>query len=139
MKKTVAIVGAGLAGAALLSAPAAAQKSVADFYKGKQMIMMVGSTPGGGYDTYARLISAHMGRFIPGNPTFITQNKPGAGSIVAINYVANAMPKDGTVIVGLQRNAAMVQILGRKGPQFKASELNWIGSLATEAGACVVT
>lgn len=135
----IRLASATLAAAALAAAPAVAQDAIEKFYKGKTMTMMVGSTPGGGYDTYARLISSHLGRFIPGNPGFITQNKPGAGSIVATNYVVNAMPKDGTVIIGLQRNAAMVQILGRKGPQFKASELNWVGSLATEAGACVVT
>jgi tripartite-type tricarboxylate transporter receptor subunit TctC len=127
--------------AGMLAGPAQAadDAKIAAFYKDKKIIMMVGSTPGGGYDTYARLVSSHLGRFIPGNPTFVTQNKNGAGSIIAVNYVVNTMPKDGTVIVGLQRNAAMVQILGRKGPQFKAAELNWIGSLATEAGACVVT
>ena len=132
-------IGTGLNMALLAATPASAQDAIAQFYKDKKMIMMVGSTPGGGYDTYARLVSNHLGRFIPGNPSFITQNKNGAGSIIATNYVVNTMPRDGTVIIGLQRNAAMVQILGRKGPQFKASELNWIGSLATEAGACVVT
>lgn len=139
MTATSRTISIGLALGLLASGPALAQGSVEKFYKGKKIIMLVGSTPGGGYDTYARLISNHLGRFIPGNPSFVTQNKNGAGSIIAINYAVNRMPKDGTVIIGLQRNAAMVQILGRKGPQFKASELNWIGSLATEAGACVVT
>ncbi len=129
----------GLSSGLLAASAAGAEDAIEKFYKGKTITMLVGSTPGGGYDTYARLVSSHLGRFIPGNPDFITQNKNGAGSIIAVNYAVNTMPKDGTVIVGLQRNAAMVQILGRKGPQFKASELNWIGSLATEAGACVVT
>jgi tripartite-type tricarboxylate transporter receptor subunit TctC len=108
----------------------------ADFYKGKRVKIIVGSGPGGGYDTYARLISRHIGRFIPGKPSFLVQNKDGAGSIVAMNFVANVLPKDGTVIAGLQRNIALVQIQGTKGPRFKAEEINWLGSLANEAGAC---
>jgi tripartite-type tricarboxylate transporter receptor subunit TctC len=100
--------------------------------------MLVGSGPGGGYDTYARLIARHMGRHIPGNPNFITQNKNGAASVIATNYMVNVAPRDGTIIGGLQRSLALIQIMGQKGPRFKASELNWLGSLAKEAGVCAV-
>ena len=62
----------------------AAAGEVEDFYKGKRITMLVGSGPGGGYDTYARLIARHMGRHIPGNPSFITQNKNGAASVIAV-------------------------------------------------------
>jgi tripartite-type tricarboxylate transporter receptor subunit TctC len=121
-----------------LTAGVAAADEVADFYKGKRITMLVGSGPGGGYDTYARLIARHMGRHIPGNPKFITQNKNGAASVIATNYMVNVAPKDGTVIGGLQRSIALIQIMGQKGPKFKAAELNWLGSLAKEAGVCAI-
>jgi len=117
---------------------AQAQNAVADFYKGKRITMLVGSGPGGGYDTYARLIARHMGRHIPGHPGFITQNKNGAASVIATNYMVNIAPRDGTIIGGLQRSVALIQIMGQKGPRFKASELNWLGSLAKEAGVCAL-
>lgn len=139
MRKIQVIAGIGAIAALAFPPATLAQDAVAKFYKGKTITMLIGSTPGGGYDTYSRLITRHIGRFIPGNPEFINRNMNGAGSIIATNYAVNRMPKDGTVIIGMQRNAALVQILGKKGPQFKAADLNWIGSLATEAGVCVVT
>jgi tripartite-type tricarboxylate transporter receptor subunit TctC len=122
---------------AFTPAPASAD-AVADFYKKKRLKMVVGSSPGGGYSTYARMVTRHLGKFIPGKPRFLLQNMDGAGSIVAANYIVNVAPKDGSVIAGLQRNLALVQILGTKGPKFKAEELNWLGSLANEVGVCVV-
>ncbi len=117
---------------------AANADAIADFYKGKRIQMLIGSGPGGGYDTYARLVARHLGRLIPGKPTFLSKNMDGAGSIVVMNFVANVAPKDGTIIAGLQRNLALVQIMGQKGPKFKAQEINWLGSLANEAGVCAV-
>ncbi|MEE2654776.1 MAG: hypothetical protein VX434_03380 [Pseudomonadota bacterium] len=114
----------------------ASADEVANFYKGKRLTMLVGSGPGGGYDTYARLVSRHMGRHIPGNPTFITMNKTGAGSIIATNFMVNIAPKDGTIVGGVQRSIALVQLLGTSGVKFKSAELNWLGSLAKEAGVC---
>lgn len=120
------------------TAGAYASSDVASFYKGKRITMLIGSGPGGGYDTYARLLARHMGRHIPGNPGFISQNKNGAASVIATNYMVNVAPRDGTVIGGLQRSIALIQIMGQKGPKFKASELNWLGSLAKEAGVCAL-
>ena len=119
------------------SAPAKAD-AIADFYKGKRMEMLVGSSPGGGYDTYARLVTRHLGRFIPGNPGWVVRNMPGAGGVIVTNFLANVAPQDGTAIAMIQRNLALVQIMGQKGPKFKARELNWIGSLANEAGVCAL-
>src|SRR5439155_3236804 len=82
---------------AAASTPAHAQ-SVADFYKGRSLSMIVGFSAGSGYDVYARLLARFMGRYIPGNPTIIAQNMPGAGSLRAAQYVANVAPKDGSVI-----------------------------------------
>jgi tripartite-type tricarboxylate transporter receptor subunit TctC len=119
-----------------VGAISASANEVAEFYKGKRVTMLVGSGPGGGYDTYARLVSRHMGRHIPGNPTFITMNKTGAGSIIATNFMVNIAPKDGTIVGGIQRSIALVQLLGTPGVKFKSAELNWLGSLAKEAGVC---
>jgi tripartite-type tricarboxylate transporter receptor subunit TctC len=109
-----------------------------DFYKGKKLKIIVGSGAGGGYDTYARLVGRHLGKHIPGKPTFIVQNKSGAASIVATNFIMNVAPKDGTIIGGVQREIALVQLSGRKGPKYKAQDIQWLGSLAKEAGVCAV-
>lgn len=138
MMRSSIFLAAALAVTGGLAPVSASADALADFYKGKRIQIIVGSGPGGGYDTYARLLTRHMGRHIPGNPGFLVKNMEGAGSIVATNFVANVAPKDGTVIAGIQRNAAMVEIMGQKGPQFKAGELNWLGSLANEAGACAI-
>ncbi len=140
--KTTKILGfTALAGALVLglaTTPALAG-AVADFYKGKRITMYVGSSPGGGYDTYARLITRHIGRFIPGNPKFTVKNKTGAGSIVVANFVYNVAPQDGSVIVGLQRNLPLVEIMGgQKGVKFESKKFHWLGSLANEAGVCAV-
>jgi tripartite-type tricarboxylate transporter receptor subunit TctC len=127
-----AVIGMGIA------AGTAAADDVGDFYKGKRIRMIVGSGAGGGYDVYARLIERHLGRHIPGNPGVITQNMTGAGGIIATNYMENVAPKDGTIIGGLQRFVALDQVMGKKGTKFKASELNWLGSLANEAGVCAL-
>src|SRR5689334_25400844 len=86
---------------------AKSQDSVAQFYKGRQITVVVGSSPGGGYDIYARLMARHMGKYIPGNPTMVVTNMPGAGSNAAVAHVYNVAPKDGTLIVAPQDNAVM--------------------------------
>lgn len=108
---------AGAFGLVSGAAPVAADP-IADFYKGKRVKMIIGSSPGGGYSTYARLVSRHLSRFVPGHPRFLVQNMDGAASILAANFVVNVAPQDGTVIVGLQRNIALFQIMGNKGPRF---------------------
>ncbi|MBT5047246.1 MAG: hypothetical protein HOM58_01995 [Rhodospirillaceae bacterium] len=111
---------------------------IADFYKGKRVKIIIGSGAGGGYDTYARLVGRHLGKHVPGNPTFLPQNKSGAASIVATNFIMNVAPKDGSVIGQVQREIALVQLMGRKGPKYKAKDIQWLGSLAKEAGVCAV-
>lgn len=127
----------GMTSFALSALPAAqASDSIADFYKRKTVKIIVGSRAGGGYDTYARLVGRFIGKFIPSNPTVIVQNKAGAASIVAVNFVQNVLPKDGTVIMMPQRDVALIQIMGKSGTQFEVGKLNWLGSLANEVGAC---
>ena len=83
--------------AALAHEPASAQDSAAQFYKGKQITVIVGSSAGGGYDIYARLLSRHMPKYIPGNPAMVVTNMAGAGSNAAAAYLFNVAPKDGSV------------------------------------------
>jgi len=117
--------------------PAAAQ-NVADFYRGKTVIMAVGSEAGGGYDIYARLLARHFGKHIPGSPNIVVQNRPGAASVNAANYVYNVAPQDGTVILAPNRTAAFVQLLGQSGPRYEAIRFQWLGSLNNEVGVLEV-
>ena len=116
----------------------ASAEGVKEFYKGKRLKMIVGSGAGGGYDAFSRLVARHIGNFIPGNPTMIVQNMPGAGGIKAANYMENVAPKDGTVVGGMQRSVVLVQLMGQKGPKFQSAKLLWLGSLAKEAGVCAM-
>ena len=75
-----------------------AQESVEQFYKGKQINLVIGTSPGGGYDTYGRLVARRLGNYIPGNPTMVPQNMPGAGGIKVMNYLYNVAARDGTVL-----------------------------------------
>ena len=118
--------------------PTAMADEIADFYTGKRLIIMVGSEAGSGYDACARLLGRSIGNLLPGAPDVIVQNKPGAGSITAINFVVNTAPQDGTVLLSLNRTAPFTQILGHSGTQFEATKLNWIGSLYKEVGVLAI-
>jgi tripartite-type tricarboxylate transporter receptor subunit TctC len=130
----LAVLAAGTAAA--LSPSHAAADEVADFYKGKRMTMVIGYSAGGGYDTYARLLSRHLGRHIPGKPAFIAKNRPGAGSLVLANEVANTMPKDGTVVATIGRGVPMEPLFGNKKARFDPRKFGWIGSLNNEVSVC---
>src|SRR6476660_774903 len=122
--------------AALAATPAHAD-TVADFYKGKQINLIVGYGPGGGYDNYARLLARHFGRCVPGNPNVIVQNMPGAGSLRAVNYLYNVAPKDGTAIAGFAPGVVIEPLLGRsEGTQFDAPKFTWLGSISHEVSVC---
>ena len=110
-----------------------AQDTAAAFYKGKQIRFLVGSAPGGGYDLYARALANYLGRHIPGNPAFIVQNQPAAGSIVAANDVYAVFPQDGTIIGAFQPGALFDQILGDPASQFDSTKFHWLGTLNQEA------
>lgn len=100
--------------------------------------MIVGSGAGGGYDNYARQVARHLGRFIPGSPALVVQNMPGAGGVVAGNFVANVAPKDGTVITASQREVPLIELMGQPGPRFKTNQLQRLASLSSEADVCAV-
>jgi tripartite-type tricarboxylate transporter receptor subunit TctC len=117
-------------------APAHAQ-SVADFYKGKTITILVGSDVGGGYDLHARLLARFMGKHIPGQPSIIVQNKPGASSLMAANYAYEVAPKDGTVIAAVQRPVPYQPLFNDVGARFDVRQIQWLGSTANELGVVV--
>jgi tripartite-type tricarboxylate transporter receptor subunit TctC len=121
------LVAATLFGAA---ASRAAADDVADFYRGKRINFVIGYGTGGGYDIYARLFARFVGEHIPGNPTVVPQNMPGAGSRRAANWLYAVAPKDGTAIACLGQATPTDQALGQPGIQFDARKFNWIGNLA---------
>jgi tripartite-type tricarboxylate transporter receptor subunit TctC len=123
-----------LIGAALQTARA---DSVADFYRGKTVTMVVSSSPGGGYDTLSRAIARHMGRHIPGNPTVVVRNMPGAGGIVATRYTAKSAPRDGLTIAGVQNNTPFEPLLGTKQADYDATAMTWLGTPSVETGLLI--
>jgi tripartite-type tricarboxylate transporter receptor subunit TctC len=116
---------------------AACAQSVADFYKGRTVTILVGSDVGGGYDLTARTLAHHLARHIPGQPTIIVQNKPGASSIVATNYVYEIAPKDGTVLAAVQRPIPFQTLFGDAGVRFDVRKMQWLGSTTNELGVVV--
>jgi len=121
----------------LLAAPLSLRAdAVSDFYTGKQVRLLIGYSAGGGYDTYARLLARHLGKHIPGNPTVVPQNMPGAGSLRLANFLYNVAPKDGSVIGTFGRGIAMEPLLSGVGTQFDAREFSWLGSLNSETSLC---
>src|SRR5436190_523328 len=121
--------------AALMSgfaAPAAAQESVGQFYQGKTIRMIVGIAAGSGYDINARALAHHLSEHIPGKPTIVVQNQPGAGSITMTNQLYNAGPFDGTVIGAAFGGMPTAPLLTPEGVKFDPAKLNWLGSTNRE-------
>jgi tripartite-type tricarboxylate transporter receptor subunit TctC len=114
-----------------------AQQSVADFYRGRTMSMLIGYTVGGGYDTYARVLARHMGKRIPGNPSITPQNMVGAGSLKLANYLYSVAPKDGTQIGIFGRGIAMEPLIGTSGASFDGRKFTWLGSGSDQVSVCV--
>src|ERR1700674_2562945 len=94
--------------------PASTQESPEQFFRGKRVRILIGSSVGGGYDTYARLIARYLGNHIPGNPTVFTENMPGAGGNVAAQYIYAVAPKDGLHIGAVYANSLTDPLLGEK-------------------------
>jgi len=128
---------AGLAVVGTLVTPSAGAETPTDFYRTKQIKLMVGSTPGGGYDGIARLVARHLGKFIPGNPTIVVQNTPGGGSITMSNRIYHAEPQDGTVLGLVQRGVLLAQLLKQSNVQFDIANFAWIGSVSPETSLVV--
>lgn len=108
----------------------------ADFYAGKSVKIVVSSNTGGGYDTYSRVLSRHLGRHLPGNPGMIVQNMPGGGGHRSAQFVYTAAPKDGTVLGNVRASAVMDAILGIRSKDMDANKFDWIGSMAADTDVC---
>jgi tripartite-type tricarboxylate transporter receptor subunit TctC len=126
------------AAACLATSPAPAQDAVEAFYRGRTVTITVGSAVGGGFDTYARLVARHLGKYIPGNPTIIVQNIPGAGSNKAASYVALQAPKDGTAIGAVQAGAILQPLLSDQSVPHDPSKLVMLGSANRSVFLCLV-
>ncbi len=113
-----------------LGGGAAAQPAVESFYKGRTVELVVGTLPGGGYDLYGRLIARYLGKHIPGHPTVIVRNMPGAGHLRMANWLYNAAPRDGSVLATTPQSIAIEQALGTDGVQYDAARFHYIGRVA---------
>jgi tripartite-type tricarboxylate transporter receptor subunit TctC len=121
----------------LLSVLATAPSQAQEFFRGKQLTIVVGFSAGGGYDVTARLYARHYGRHIPGNPNVIVQNMPGAGSAVAAASLANSPPQDGTRLGIIAGGAVIDPLLGGKA-RYDARTFHWIGGRSTEPSVCAI-
>jgi len=104
---------------------------------GKNVQMLIGFGPGGGYDLWGRVVARHIGRHLPGNPSVVPQNMPGAGSFVAANNIYNLAPKDGSVLGIIARDAALGPITGAVGARFDPTRITWVGTPTTETNVCI--
>jgi tripartite-type tricarboxylate transporter receptor subunit TctC len=115
--------------AALLAASSAQADSVADFYRGKNVNVLIGVAVGGEYDMHARIVSRYIGKYIPGNPAVVPQNMTGAGGLKMANYLYEVATRDGTNIGMIANTFPAMQAAGVKGVMFDANQFNWIGSI----------
>jgi len=118
---------AGAAVCATITSGAAAQ-STAEFYLGKTITMIVSTGVGNGFDTNARLVARHLGRHIPGNPTIVVKNMPGAGHVVAANYVTTEAPRDGSTIALIMPSIITHQLLDGRGVRYDIAKFQWLGA-----------
>jgi tripartite-type tricarboxylate transporter receptor subunit TctC len=125
MRRTAVIVGMLLA---CWPSAAMSQKSVEDFYRGKKIDLIIGYSPGGTYDLYARLVARHLGNHIPGRPLIVPRNMPGAGSRAAATWVYNVAPRDGTVLATADQSLSLQQAAGDKRMNFDTTKFVYIGN-----------
>lgn len=126
--------------AIILTVPyAAAVAADVDFFKGKTIRIIVAYSPGGGFDAYSRMLARHMPKHIPGNPVMIVQNMPGAGGLIASNYLYNKAKPDGLTIGNWIGGLILQQYLGNKGVRFDAAKFEWIGAPVRIHNVCILT
>jgi tripartite-type tricarboxylate transporter receptor subunit TctC len=135
---SIAWTGAAALAAAFFVSTAAHSASAltpAEFYKGRVVNLIIGYSPGGGYDLYGRVLAQHMGRHIPGNPKIIAQNMPGAGSLKAALYIFSAAPKDGTAFGTFARATGVSQLFGHANIDMR--KFTWLGSVTKDTTLCI--
>lgn len=113
-------------------------EAASNFYEGKTITLSVGYRAGSAYDTFSRLLARHYSRHIPGNPNIIVKNSPGSSSLKLANYLYNVSPKNGLHIGSIRNGMALEQLYGRPGVRFDALKFNWLGSMASIIGTCVI-
>jgi tripartite-type tricarboxylate transporter receptor subunit TctC len=135
-----AVVGPALLGLTLLaSGPAPARADgVADFYRGKELRLIIGASVGGGYDIYARAVAKHLGEHMPGNPSIVPQDMPAGGGLAAANHIYNVASRDGSVIGAMQNTVPFEPFFNNKQAQFDATRLNWLGTPTSEVAMYLV-
>ena len=133
------IVASAIALASVGNASAQSGQSVEDFYRGKQVRFITGYSAGGLFDSATRIFARHLGKFIPGNPSIWVDNMTGAGGLIATNYLANAAPRDGTVMLNLDGALLRLQALGNAAAKFDARQFNWLSSPGPDIQVCWVS
>ena len=108
-----------------------------NFYQGKTITIIVGTVPGGLYDRWGRLFGRIMGKYIPGNPTFVVQSMPGGGGLRATNFLFNQAPKDGSMLGMIHATAILAPLYGTKAAMYDSREFNWLGAMNTATAVCV--
>jgi len=134
MRASAGLLAAFLALAVVISARA---DEVADFYRGRSVTLFIGYSAGGGYDAYGRVLARHLDKHIPGGPSVVVQNMPGAGSLRCANFLYNLAPRDGTAIGHFSRGLAMEPLIGTSPTQFDARRFGWLGSGTDEVSIFV--
>jgi tripartite-type tricarboxylate transporter receptor subunit TctC len=133
------LFGTIIAGAtALVSLCATAHAQEDTFFKGKEVTLLIGFGPGGGYDTYGRLLTRHLGKHLPGNPTVIAKNDPAAGGMKVANYIYNVAKKDGTELALFQSATALEPMFGTQEAQYDTTKFTWVGNMDSDAAGCGV-
>jgi hypothetical protein len=118
---------------------AALAASVEEFYKGKTIHFVVGGSAGGGYDTYTRLIARHFAQYVPGKPSTVVQNMPGAAMLISANYIFNSAPRDGTTIGHWSGPLILQQLMGNPAVKFEGRKFNWVGMPTPDSLVCILT
>lgn len=136
MRITRLITGAAMAAAVALTAGAAGAQSLESVYKGRTVELLIGFGPGGGNDTWARLVAAYIGKHLPGKPNVVPKNMEGAGGLQVANYLYNAAPKNGRVFGLINRGIPLEPLLGGKGANFDPRKFTYIGSPDRDTTVC---
>ena len=136
-----AFAGAGAAAigvsVALTMAAATADAQSTGVFAGKTVQMIIGYGPGGGFDLWGRTVARHIGEHLPGNPTVVAENMPGAGSFVAASHIYSIAPKDGTVMAIIARDAPLGPLTGAAGARFDATKMSWLGTPTMDTDVCI--
>jgi tripartite-type tricarboxylate transporter receptor subunit TctC len=137
-RRNLVVVAVQAAGLALVALSSAATAQPSPTLKGKTVGVNIGFGPGGGYDTYGRVLAAHLGKHLPGNPVVVPRNMPGAGGLRVVNYLYAIAPKDGTELGVFASSTAMEPLMGNEQAKFDPAKLSWLGSMDQDVSYCAV-